>query len=210
MRGARLAMQGTATQALLLLAILATACAWQPAMRAPGSVVALQQRGICRLAEINLPPSAPAPAGCGALQLGMQWGGGGGGGGGGRGYDRGPREFGGGGGRGYDRGDRRDSRGGGGGEVRPGDWTCDSCGATVFASKDECYRCGAPKPYNARPAQAGAGGRGRERGMGGGGRRDMGPWCKFSKVLYITCSLLYSKRTRALTFENWPQDTCVR
>ena len=208
----RLAMPhgtGNATQALLLLAIIATACAWQPALRAPGSVAALQQRGICRLAEKHLPPpSALAPAG-GALQLGMQWGGGGGGGGGGRGYDRGPREFGGGGGRGYDRGDRRDSRGGAGGEVRPGDWTCDSCGATVFASKDECYRCGAPKPYNARPAQAGAGGRGRERGMGGGGRRDMGPWCKFSTVLYITYSLLYSTRTRALTFGNLRQDTCV-
>ena len=32
------------------------------------------------------------------------------------------------------------------GRVRPGDWTCASCGANVFASKDNCFRCGAPRP----------------------------------------------------------------
>ena len=36
--------------------------------------------------------------------------------------------------------------GGGGGEVRPGDWTCPSCQANVFASKDACFKCGEPKP----------------------------------------------------------------
>ena len=30
-------------------------------------------------------------------------------------------------------------------EVRPDDWTCESCGAHVFASKKSCYRCGAPR-----------------------------------------------------------------
>eukprot|EP00966_Prymnesium_polylepis_P094698 2192212-Prymnesium_polylepis.1 len=38
--------------------------------------------------------------------------------------------------------------GGGGGDlnVRPGDWTCDNCGAHVFASKLACFRCHTPKP----------------------------------------------------------------
>ena len=36
--------------------------------------------------------------------------------------------------------------GGGGGDVRPGDWTCPSCGANVFASKTNCFKCHAPKP----------------------------------------------------------------
>ena len=34
---------------------------------------------------------------------------------------------------------------------RKGDWSCPDCGANVFASKSECYRCGC-----ARPAAAGA------------------------------------------------------
>ena len=34
----------------------------------------------------------------------------------------------------------------GGGDVRPGDWTCPGCGSNVFASKSECFKCGAPKP----------------------------------------------------------------
>lgn len=37
---------------------------------------------------------------------------------------------------------RSPPRGRGGGETRPGDWTCPRCGANVFASKDECYKCG--------------------------------------------------------------------
>ena len=36
--------------------------------------------------------------------------------------------------------------GGNGGDVRPGDWTCPSCGANVFASKLACFRCSTPKP----------------------------------------------------------------
>ena len=37
--------------------------------------------------------------------------------------------------------------GGGGGaqNVRPGDWTCPSCGANVFASKSACFRCQTPR-----------------------------------------------------------------
>ena len=35
---------------------------------------------------------------------------------------------------------------GGGPDVRPGDWRCPSCGANVFASKTECFRCQTPKP----------------------------------------------------------------
>ena len=33
------------------------------------------------------------------------------------------------------------------GRQRPGDWRCPSCQALVFASKVECFRCGAEKPY---------------------------------------------------------------
>ena len=33
-----------------------------------------------------------------------------------------------------------------GGRMRPGDWQCEKCGAIVFASKRECFRCGAPQP----------------------------------------------------------------
>jgi hypothetical protein len=29
---------------------------------------------------------------------------------------------------------------------RPGDWTCPSCTAHVFASKSACFKCGAEKP----------------------------------------------------------------
>ena len=29
---------------------------------------------------------------------------------------------------------------------RPGDWTCPRCGANVFASKNECFKCRTPKP----------------------------------------------------------------
>lgn len=44
----------------------------------------------------------------------------------------------------YERG-ANDSHGGRGGE-RPGDWTCPSCNASVFGSKNSCYKCGEPKP----------------------------------------------------------------
>eukprot|EP01062_Namystynia_karyoxenos_P011522 TRINITY_DN1412_c0_g1_i8.p2 TRINITY_DN1412_c0_g1~~TRINITY_DN1412_c0_g1_i8.p2 ORF type:complete len:123 (+),score=46.87 TRINITY_DN1412_c0_g1_i8:93-461(+) len=41
--------------------------------------------------------------------------------------------------------------GGGGGsyESRPGDWTCPSCKANVFASKSACFKCGTSKPGGA-------------------------------------------------------------
>lgn len=32
------------------------------------------------------------------------------------------------------------------GRMRPGDWACNSCGSVVFASKDACFKCGAPRP----------------------------------------------------------------
>ena len=58
------------------------------------------------------------------------------------------------------------SRGGRGGQTssrnaRPGDWTCPSCHANVFASKTECFRCQTPKPGWC--------------GGGGGRRRDQPP-----------------------------------
>jgi ATP-dependent RNA helicase DDX5/DBP2 len=31
-------------------------------------------------------------------------------------------------------------------EIRGDDWTCMSCGASVFAAKDTCFKCGKPKP----------------------------------------------------------------
>ena len=34
---------------------------------------------------------------------------------------------------------------GGGGDVKPGDWTCEECGANVFARRQKCFRCGAPR-----------------------------------------------------------------
>jgi len=137
------------------------------------------------------------------LLLGMQWGNEGGydrnsrpRGGGGGGYDRG------GGGGGYDRDFRpRESRGGGNfrsresqdnaGSARPGDWQCLECGANVFASKDSCYRCFAPKSGDVRPA-TGGGVRERERGGGGWGgqdqqrggggrRREMAAWTRSSE-----------------------------
>merc|ERR1719221_777738 len=61
--------------------------------------------------------------------------------------------------------------GGGGGkggpERRDGDWDCPQCGKLVFASKDECFSCGAPKP---RGAGGGGGGRGGYDDYGRGGR----------------------------------------
>merc|ERR1719469_1747376 len=57
--------------------------------------------------------------------------------------------------------------GGGGGfgiEKRDGDWDCPSCGKLVFASKEECFSCGAPKPGG---GGGGGGGRGRNDDYGG-------------------------------------------
>ena len=33
-----------------------------------------------------------------------------------------------------------------GGNVRPGDWSCPSCGINNFASRIKCFKCGTPKP----------------------------------------------------------------
>jgi len=69
-------------------------------------------------------------------------------------------------------------KGGGGGKgVKPGDWECPNCGANVFASKRECFKCGAAKPY----AQEDAYGR-QEAGKGTGrwGQRAKGTWEKGS------------------------------
>mmetsp|Transcript_56226 Transcript_56226/g.91000 ORF Transcript_56226/g.91000 Transcript_56226/m.91000 type:complete len:180 (-) Transcript_56226:148-687(-) len=74
-------------------------------------------------------------------------------GGGGRDRSRSPPRRGGGGG-----------GGGGGGESRPGDWDCPKCGAMVFASKNECFKCGESK--------SGGGGGGGGGGRSGGGGRD--------------------------------------
>lgn len=46
--------------------------------------------------------------------------------------------------------------GGGKGGGKPGDWDCPECGAMVFASKSECFKCGARKP------SGGGGGRDRD------------------------------------------------
>ena len=53
------------------------------------------------------------------------------------------------------------ARGGGAGGERPGDWTCPACGANVFASKMNCFKCNEPKP---RGGGGGGGGYGRDRG----------------------------------------------
>ena len=45
-------------------------------------------------------------------------------------------------------------------EKKPGDWTCPSCRVNNFARRDQCFRCGARKPFD------GDGGG----GYGGGGR----------------------------------------
>lgn len=49
-------------------------------------------------------------------------------------------------------GDQWGGRGGGGygaPSVRPGDWSCHSCGAHNFASRGQCFRCGMIKPEGA-------------------------------------------------------------
>eukprot|EP00037_Helgoeca_nana_P024722 m.264985 g.264985 ORF g.264985 m.264985 type:complete len:544 (-) comp26736_c0_seq1:234-1865(-) len=46
---------------------------------------------------------------------------------------------------------------------RPGDWNCQECGASVFASKDVCYRCHSPRSRSGGPSTGGGGG-GQRRG----------------------------------------------
>jgi len=83
-----------------------------------------------------------------AVRVERVGGGGGGGrrGGGGRSRSRsrGGDRYGGGGGRSSFGG------GGGGGEIRPGDWECPRCRINVFASKSECFKCGARKEDGGR------------------------------------------------------------
>merc|ERR1719512_364925 len=52
---------------------------------------------------------------------------------------------------------------GGGIQRRDGDWDCPACGKMVFASKEECFSCGAPKPRGS----GGGGGRYDDYGRGG-------------------------------------------
>jgi len=44
--------------------------------------------------------------------------------------------------------------GGGRGEVRPGDWTCPSCGVNVYSTRHACFRCHTPKPAHASAPSA--------------------------------------------------------
>jgi RNA recognition motif-containing protein len=66
--------------------------------------------------------------------------------------------------------DRGGGKDGGGKGPRPGDWECPSCGTNNYASKTECFKCGAAKP------DSGEGGKGRkdkddkDRGKGSKGR----------------------------------------
>ena len=65
--------------------------------------------------------------------------------------------------------DRRGGRDGnrGGYEAKPGDWTCNDCGANNFASRTSCYKCG-PDAQNRGGDRRGPR---QSRGFGGGDRR---------------------------------------
>lgn len=75
----------------------------------------------------------------------------------------------------------REGGGGGGGAagagMKPGDWTCE-CGASVFASKDQCFKCGAPKPGGSTRGGDDGGGGGKDGGGkdGGGKGGKPGDW----------------------------------
>eukprot|EP00928_Gymnodinium_smaydae_P094313 TRINITY_DN789_c2_g1_i1.p1 TRINITY_DN789_c2_g1~~TRINITY_DN789_c2_g1_i1.p1 ORF type:complete len:225 (-),score=44.61 TRINITY_DN789_c2_g1_i1:127-801(-) len=56
---------------------------------------------------------------------------------------------------------------GGKGDVRPGDWRC-SCGTNNFASKTNCFKCGAPKPQGGGGYGGSYGGYGAPPAYGGG------------------------------------------
>merc|ERR1719246_385197 len=61
--------------------------------------------------------------------------------------------------------------GGGGGApggMKPGDWSCPSCGDHQFAKNATCRKCGAEKPEGAGAAGVGGGMGGGMMGMGGG------------------------------------------
>jgi len=71
----------------------------------------------------------------------------------------------------------KDSGGGGGGGAggKPDDWTCDQCGAMVFASRSTCFKCGASKPGGGSSGPGGGGSDHRlASGKGGGGAADGG------------------------------------
>jgi tRNA pseudouridine13 synthase len=57
----------------------------------------------------------------------------------------------------------------GGPPARPGDWTCPSCGANVFASKSSCFKCRAPKPGGGNGGGSSGGGSSAGAGRPGGG-----------------------------------------
>jgi RNA-binding protein FUS len=42
--------------------------------------------------------------------------------------------------------------------TRPGDWSCPSCNANVFASKSECFKCGTPNPSGGGAGAGSSGG----------------------------------------------------
>ncbi|CAJ1347429.1 unnamed protein product [Effrenium voratum] len=61
-------------------------------------------------------------------------------------------------------------------ERRDGDWNCRSCGKLVFATKDNCFSCGTPRPDERRRGRDDSrrrdrSRRRRDRSRRGGGRR---------------------------------------
>ena len=59
-------------------------------------------------------------------------------------------------------------------DSRPGDWTCSSCGASNFARRSDCFKCGAKGPGGG--GGGGGGARGGRQGGRGGKRRDQWSW----------------------------------
>ena len=66
--------------------------------------------------------------------------------------------------------------GSGGGATMQGDWTCPSCRANVFASKTNCFSCGAPRPAEASGGGYRGGAMGGAMGMGAMGGAMGGAW----------------------------------
>jgi len=57
------------------------------------------------------------------------------------------------------------------GAERPGDWRCSRCGASVFASKDACFKCKTPRSAQASRPTDGRSGEGSDRKRGRDGDR---------------------------------------